>query len=157
MKRSILSLAILLAPAAHALDAACETYLAAAEKSAKQPARHAVTDGGGLRSEAIVVDGRFYVQMGGKWRQMNIDFAAAELKIVSDVRAGKIAIGDCKMLGGESIEGVPMSVVSYTMTVPGLPAAAAKAYIGKDGLVHAQLGADSKIRYRYTGVKAPAL
>lgn len=157
MKPIFLSIAILLAPAAHALDAACETYLAAAEKSAKQPARHAVTDGGGMRSEAIVLDGQFYVQMDGKWRHMKIDFTAAELKLVNEVRAGKIAIGDCKVLGSESIEGVPMSVVSYTMSIPGLPAAAAKAYIGKDGLIHAQVAADSKIRYRYTGVKAPSL
>ncbi|MBL8269669.1 hypothetical protein [Steroidobacter sp.] len=157
MKPMILSIALLLAPAAHALDATCELYLAAAEKSAKQPARHAVTDGGGMRSEAVVLDGKFYVQAGGKWRLMKVDFTAIELKLVNDVRAGKIPISDCKVLGSESIEGAPMSVVSYTMKMQGLPAASAKAYIGKDGLVYAQSSEDSKIRYRYTGVQAPAL
>ena len=43
---------------AHALDPVCETYLRAAEKSAQQPARHTITETGGMRLEIIVVGGK---------------------------------------------------------------------------------------------------
>jgi len=143
---------------AHALDAACEPFIAAAEKGLQQPARHSVSElTSGMRMEVIVTGGKFYTMTGGKWRLMKMDLMAAERELNADVRSGKIQLTGCKKLGKESVEGVETAVLAYTLTMPGAKAVSAKAYIGKDGLVYAQTSPDMKVRYRYTGVTAPKL
>ena len=50
-----------------------------------------------------------------------------------------------------------ITIVGYTMTMPGPDAVNNKVYIGKDGLLYAQSGPNTKVRYRYQGVAAPKL
>jgi hypothetical protein len=143
---------------AHALEPACEVYVRAAEKAASQPARHSVTETGGIKMEIIVVGGRAYSRVGGKWSALKVDVFAAERKLTAAIRAGTYPMSGCRRLGSETVEGVPTTVYAYTLKIPGMPSAGeAKAYIGSDGLVHAQSTADAKVRHRYRGVAAPAL
>lgn len=154
---------------AHALDAACETYLKAAEKTAAQPKRHSVTESAGSRIEAIVIDGTAYLNDGTKWVNFGPKFGAMEREINQQVRSGKIKLYDCRKLGRETVDGIATTVFSYRMDMPGMKemmeavgaSAGAdepfKSYIGDDGLVYAQSGQDTKVRYRYTGITAPKL
>lgn len=141
---------------AHALDAACEPYLKAAEKGTHQPARHSIAEyQGGMRLEAIVAGDVLYTNMDGKWRKAKAGFWADERAVNADVRKGTIKLGDCKNLGQETIDGIDTTVISYTITMAGAPPATGKAYIGKDGLVYALSSPQQKVRYRYSGVTAP--
>ena len=140
----------------HALDKACEPFIAAAEKAADQPARHTVSEStDGPRMEAISVDGKFYANIGGKWREMKADLSAAERKINADVRSGKIKVTDCKNLGSETVDGTPTSVTGYTIVMGDMAPAPSKIYVGKDGLPYAIASEGQRVRYRYTGVTAP--
>lgn len=144
---------------AHALDAACETYLRAAEKSAAQTARHSIVETGGMRMELIHVGGQTYTKMSGeKWRRMkNNSTLAAEQKLVAAIRSGQYPISGCRKLGSQVIEGTPTTIYAYTVKITGMPSGEAKAFIGADGLVHGQSADDTKVRHRYRGVSAPAL
>lgn len=156
MKSLVLSALLLAANAAHALDPVCEIFIDAADKTAAQPARHTVTEGDGLRMEAITIGGKSWTRIDGSpWKDMKTDLLAAEKKINADVRSGKIALSKCKELGSEKIDGVSMRVVAYTMSMFGMPPGESKAYIGKDGLVYGLSADDTRVRYRYTGVTAP--
>lgn len=158
MNRLIPLLLLAASPAALAFDKSCETFVAAAEKSAQQRARHAVSDlGEGLRSEMITVDGKSYLKADRGWQAMPVDLLATERKLNAEMRSGKVPVTDCKTLGQETVDGIATTVVAYTVVMPGAPAATAKAYIGKDGLIHALSGDGVKNRYRYTGVSAPSL
>ncbi len=142
----------------HALDKACEPFIAAAEKAAQQPARHTVSESeGGPRMEIISVDGKVFSNLTGKWQEMKIDLSAAERKVNADVRSGKIKVTDCKDLGKETVDGIPTSVLGYTVTMEGVDPAPSKIYIGKDGLAYAISAPGQRVRYRYTGVSAPKL
>lgn len=153
----LLILALSAASPARALDATCETFLAAAEKGVEQPSRQSVSEMDGMRLESIIVDGKSYSAIGGKWRPMGIDLKAAERKVNAEIRSGAIKLDACKRLPGESIDGTAMTVIEYRITMPGAPPASARAYIGKDGLVHALNADGMKVRYRYSGVAAPKL
>jgi hypothetical protein len=147
------------ASAAHALDPACETYVRAAEKSAQQPARHTITETGGMRLEVIVIDGKTYSGMDGKWRRLSNGSSnqfAAEQKLIASIRSGEYPMNGCRKLGAQSVDGIETTVYAYTLKLPGLPSGEAKAFIGSDGLVHAQSTSDAKVRHRYRGVSAPA-
>lgn len=154
---SLLLLTSLSAPAT-AMDAACEPFIAAAEKSTQQPQRHSVSVlDGDQRIEAIVIDGRAYSAMNGQWRALKLDLLAAERELNAEIRSGRIGLGPCKSLGKETVDGVATSVLLYTLTMPGAPPATGKAYIGADGLVYALSADGQKVRYRYSGVSAPKL
>ena len=142
----------------HALDKACEPFIAAAEKGTQQPARHTVSESeGGPRMEMISVDGKYFANLGGKWQEIKVDLLAAERKINAEVRSGKIKVTDCKDLGQETVDGIPTSVFGYTVTMPGVDPAPSKIYIGKDGLAYAISAPGQRVRYRYTGISAPKL
>ncbi|MCX7072389.1 MAG: hypothetical protein NTW01_15530 [Gammaproteobacteria bacterium] len=154
----LLILALSAAAPARALDAACETFLRAAEKGVEQPSRHSVSEmKGGLRFESITVDGKSYSATGGKWAAMASDLKAAERKINAEIRQGGIKLDQCQVLGSETVDGIATTAIRYRMTMPGAPAAIATAYIGKDGLVYAQSSDDVRVRYRYRDVSAPKL
>jgi hypothetical protein len=144
---------------AFAVDAACETYLRAAEKSSAQTARHSITETGGTRIEMINVGGQTYTKISGeKWMRMRNNSAlTAERKFVAEIRSGKYPITNCRKLGSEKVDGIPTTVYAYTLKISGMPGGEAKAYIGADGLVHAQSATDAKVRHRYRGVTAPTL
>lgn len=146
---------------AQALDAACEPYVKAAEKSAAALERHTVTQiDAETRIEAIKFNGAAYMKMGQAWMKAPPNVIAAENKLTAELRSGKIKLSDCKKLGRETVEGIATTVYSYQMEIPGMPkpsGEAAKAFIGDDGLVHAQSADGAKVRFRYTGVTAPKL
>ncbi len=151
---------IFAANSAHALDPACEVYLSAAEKSTQQSARHTITETGGMRMELIIVGGKTYTKMDSKWSRLNNTNSnqfAAEQKVIASIRAGKYPISGCRKLSAQSVDGIPTTVYAYTLKIPGMPGGEAKAFIGSDGLVHAQSTSDAKVRHRYRGVTAPAL
>lgn len=154
------ALAVFLAPTAHALDPVCDVYLRAAEKSARQPARHSTTDTDGLRMEVIVVGGRSYSRVGGRWSMVNTDLLAAERALTSAIRAGRYPLTDCRKIGPSKIDGMPTTVYAYTLNVGanrGVATGETKAHIGADGLVYAQSTSDAEVHYRYRGVAAPEL
>jgi hypothetical protein len=156
MKVLVLSASLLVTNAAQALDPVCEVFIDAADKTAAQPARHSVTESDGLRMEAITVGGKSYTRIDGSpWKDMKTDLLAAEKKLNAEVRSGKTALSNCKELAAEKIDGVSMRVVSYTMSMFGMPPGESKAYIGKDGLIYGLSADDTRVRYRYTGVTAP--
>ena len=156
MKYLVLAGSLLVANAAQALDPVCEIFIDAADKTAAQPARHTVTEGDGLRMEAITLGGKSYTRIDGSpWKDMKMDLLTAEKKINADVRSGKIALSKCKELPAEKIDGAPMRVVAYTLSMFGMPPGESKAYIGKDGLIYGLSADDTRVRYRYTGVTAP--
>ena len=150
-------MALVVTASAAALEPACETYLAAVEKSARQPARQSVTEAGGTRMQAIIVDGVLYSDVGGKWRRHNDDFGKAEKALSTDIRSGRIRLDHCRRLGDETIDGAAMTVIEYALTMPGAEAARSKAYIGSDGLLYAQTADDARVRFRYRDVVAPRL
>lgn len=162
MKLIVLSLSaclIFAANSAHALDPLCETYLRATEESAQQPARHTITETGGMRLDIIVAGGKTYTKMDGKWRRHgNTDNSqAAAKKLNAAIRSGKYPMSGCRKLGPQSVDGIPTIDYGYTLKIPGMPGGEAKAFVGSDGLVHAQSTPDAKVRIRYRGVTAPAL
>lgn len=160
MKRSLLllPLSLLLAASAnvHALEPTCETYLRAAEKSAAKPARHSITETGGMRMEVIVVDGRSYTRVGGPWKAQKLDLLAAERKLTAQIRAGKYPLTSCRKVGSEIVDGIPTTVYAYTLKISGLSSGETRASIGADGLVYAQRTHDAQTRHRYHGVVAPS-
>lgn len=149
-------LACLLPVHAHAVEPACNRYIDAAEKSASQPARQTVTESGGTRMEAIAIGGKAWSRIdAGAWTPLPPRMRAVELRMVGDLRSGRLPIGACKVVGADTLDGKPMTVVAYTLTVGG-SATPTRAWIGRDGLVHALSADGVKSRFRYTGVSAPA-
>lgn len=153
--------ALLLLPAAlpaAALEQHCETYLRAVEKTAAQPARHSVSDlGDGMRSEAVIKDGQMHLRVNGRWRKGPTDFAKLEAQLHADLRSGKIKLFACRKLGRETVGGVSTTVYSYQLHLPGVPVAegAAKAYIGDDGLIHAQAADGVMVQNQFSKVTQP--
>lgn len=163
MKPTLVVAALTLAtslPAA-ALDAACEPYVKAAEKSAAAPRRHTVTElDAETRVEAIKIDGVAYMKMDENWMKAPPAVISAEQKLTAELRGGQIKLWDCKKLGRETVEGIATTVYSYRMEMPGMPKLAGeppRVFVGDDGLIHAQSADGAKVRYRYTGVTAPKL
>lgn len=157
---SLTACLIFAANAAHALDPACEAYVRAAEKSAQQPARHTITETGDMRFELIIVGGKTYTKMDNKWSRFNNTNSnqfAAEQKVIASIRSGKYPISGCRKLGAQIVDGIPTTVYAYTLKIPDMPSGETKAFIGGDGLVHAQSTSDAKVRHRYRGVIAPVL
>ena len=159
--KSLALLALIASVPAHALDAACEPYVKASEKTSAQPARHQVMSLGadGLRSESIIKDGQMFMQINGKWVKGPPDFFKMEQEQFADLKSGKIKLSDCKKLGRETVDGIATSVYSVHVEVTKMPVpgATAKFYIGDDGLIHAIAGEGYKTRVRYTNVVAPKL
>lgn len=142
------------------LDAACKPIISSSEARAAKAMWESVTvvSPNDFKMEAMKVGGQHYTRMTGSknWKKSAIDLSDAERKVVADVKSGKIKISKCKSEASETVDGVAMQVVSYTVEMTGAPAASAKLYIGKsDGLPYAQTGENMKTRFRYTGIVAP--
>ena len=151
-------LSVYCSASAAALDPSCAMVIDATEKSARQPARHSITEIAGERLEAIIVDGVMYNKMGGNWRKLKSDFGVAERKLVEEMRSGVIVLNDCANLGTESFEGRPTTVVQYRLLAPGAAGFGdelTKLYIGADGLIYGLKTDDSTLRQSYTNVSAP--
>ncbi|MGH8050462.1 MAG: hypothetical protein ACRERV_09805 [Methylococcales bacterium] len=148
---------------AHALEPTCETYVRAAEKTARQAARHTILETSGMHIETILVGGKIYTKLDGKWSvskhaQVTSLALAAELSVLADIRSGKTPISACRKVGAQNVEGTPTTVYTYTLKIPGMaPDGGAKVYVGADGLIHAHTSATAKVRYLYRGITAPAL
>ena len=158
MRLTLLALSLLTTAPAFALDAACETYLAAAEKSARQPARHSITVlDNGSKFEAIIIGGQFYANMDGKWRQMPGAPLKGELQMIEGIRSGTYPMTGCRQSGTETFDGVSTKVITYTLKISGGTAEETRTFIGSDGLVRGQTSGNTKVTHRYSGVKAPAI
>jgi hypothetical protein len=140
------------------LDATCEIYLAAAEKSASQPSRHSITEpGDGSSLEMVMINGQHWSRVDGQWERFpGGSLLNAERSMVAAIRSGRYPISSCRKLGNERFEGVATTVIAYTLKMPGSPGAETRAYIGNDGLVYGQVSGPSRVRHRYANVKPPA-
>jgi hypothetical protein len=142
------------------LDSACMPVINSSEARAAQATWESVTvvSPNDFKMEAMKVGGQHYTRMTGSknWKKAAMDLSEPERKVVAEIKSGKIKISKCKAEASETVDGVAMQVVSYTIEMAGVPAASAKLYIGKsDGLPYAQTGKDVKTRFRYTGITAP--
>lgn len=143
------------------LDPACMPIINASEARAASPAWESVSVINmpkEFKMEAMKVGGQHYTRMTGakSWTKAAVDLSNAERKMIADIKSGKVKVSQCKAEPSETVDGVAMQVVSYTIEMTGAPAASAKLYIGKsDGLPYAQTGAKVKTRFRYTGITAP--
>jgi hypothetical protein len=158
--RSLIPLLLAAAsPSAFALDAACESVLKASEARMKQPAWHSVIEfGDGMRMEAIKSNGQFFQQIEGKWTKFAVNLDAAETKLLAQIRSGEVKLTDCKVLGTEVLEGMPVTAVSSRTEIEGAPPGSATLYVGQqDGLPYRQTAKDATVTYRYKNVVAPKL
>ena len=154
--RASAMLACAVPPVASAVDPACSRYIDAAEKSASQPARQTVTESDGTRLEAIAIGNRAWSRIdAGAWTPLPPRMRAVELRMIGELRSGRLPIAGCKVVGAETLDGAPMTVVAHTITVAG-SATPTRTWIGRDGLVHAQSADGAKVRFRYTGFDAPS-
>ncbi len=159
--RSLIAILFVLiaAPSVFALDAACEAVVKASEARIRQAAWHSITEmGSGMRMEVVKADGKFYRQVGGKWTKFPVNIDDAERKLLAQIRSGEIKLTQCRVVGSDVVDGVPVTVVSSRTELPGAAPGDAKLFIGKrDGLPYRQTGEAFKVVYRYTGVVAPKL
>ncbi|HRJ53758.1 MAG TPA: hypothetical protein PLE99_13405 [Candidatus Thiothrix moscowensis] len=141
---------------AFALDAACEPIVKASETKIAQPAWHSVTEGDGIKLEAMKVDGQFFMAMDGKWQKAPMDMDTTEKITIGMMKDGTIQLSNCKEDGTETVDGVEMTVLSYHSDMKDIGSGTAKLYIGKaDGLPYKLLSdsADEQhtqtIRYQH--------
>lgn len=146
-------------PSVLALDAACEPVVQASEARMKQPAWHSIMKfGNGERLEAIKASGQFFHQVDGKWTKFPVNLDVAEGKILAQIRSGEVKLTDCKAVGNDMVEGVPVTLVSSRTEMAGVPPGGATLYIGKqDGLPYRQVGDSVTVEYRYKDVVVPKL
>jgi hypothetical protein len=159
IRSSIPLLLALVSPSVFALDAACEAVLKASEARIKQPAWHSIADfAGGMRMEVIKTNGQYFRQFDGKWGKFPINLDDAETKLLAQIRSGEIKLTQCEVLGSDTVEGTPVTVVSSRTEMQGAPPAGAKLYIGQlDGLPYRQTSENLTVAYRYKDVVAPKL
>jgi hypothetical protein len=161
MKTTTTLLLISLAASVDALafSADCETFLAAAEKSAAQPARHSIAElGAGLLAESITIDGTSYIKADRGWNRIGIDMLAKERELNAQMRSGELVLEACEVLGPQTVDGVVSTAIRYRVAIPGADPATATVHVRGDGLVHAvSTGDGTWVRYRYEDVVAPAL
>jgi hypothetical protein len=139
-------------------DAACEPIIKASETKIAQPAWHSVTEGDGVRLEAIKVDGQFFMSEDGKWQKAPMDMDAAEKIVIGMMRDGSVRLSNCKEDGTETVEGVEMTVLSYHSEMEGMGSSTNKLYIGKaDGLPYKTEADGTTNTVRYQDVTAPKL
>lgn len=154
-----ITLLTLLSPA-FALDTACGPLVKSSEAKLAQPAWHAVVESAGLKLESIKIDGQFFMADEGKWTKAPMSLDAAEKIAIKQIQDGVIKVTDCQDAGTETVDGMEMTILSYTTEVPGsgFPAANTRLYIGKaDGLPYQSSSEDTTATYRYTNVVAPKL
>lgn len=146
-------------PSVLALDAACEPVLKASEARMKQLAWHSIMKfGNGERLEAIKASGQFFHQVDGKWTKFPVNLDVAEGKVLAQIRSGEVKLTDCKAVGNDIVEGVPVTLVSSRTEMAGVPPGGATLYIGKqDGLPYRQVGDSVTVEYRYKDVVVPKL
>ena len=144
-----------------ALDAACDPIIKAAEQKMQQPAWYTVSEFKSGKLEAMKVDGHYFAHIGdGKWQPgPNLDQAA---KVMLDMmRNGTATVTDCKNAGSETLDGNVTTIITYTATLPGLPAPTqVKLNIGQaDGLPYRESSqkGQTTIITRYKDIIAPKL
>ena len=155
---SLFLFALVATPSVFALDATCEMVLKASEARIDQPAWHSITETGGMRMEAIKANGQFYRRTSEKWTKFPVNIDDTERKLLTQIRSGELKMTQCKVVGSDSVDGIPVTVVSSRTELKGAPPGDAKLYIGKlDGLPYRQTGEKFTVVYRYKGVVAPKL
>jgi hypothetical protein len=106
----------------------------------------------------VTVDGKHFSRIDGKWTRFpGGSLLAGERSLIAAIRAGRYPMTGCRNLGSERFEGVTTTVIAYILKIPASEGDETRAYIGADGLVHGQVSGKTRVRHRYTDVKAPAL
>jgi hypothetical protein len=114
--------------------------------------------GDGMRMEAIKANGQFFQQIEGKWTKFAVNLDVAETRLLAQIRSGEVKLTDCKVLGTEVLEGMPVTVVSSRTEIEGTPPGSATLYVGQqDGLPYRQTAEDVTVTYRYKDIVAPNL
>lgn len=145
-------------PHSFALDAACAPILAAGEARTKLAAWHSIANLSNMQMESMKINGQFFQKLHGKWMKSRINFDENEKTMIQQVTNGTIKLTECKSLGADVVDGIPVNVVSSKIEMPGAPASTSKLYIGKqDGLPYKQIGDTVNVVYKYKGFSAPQL
>jgi hypothetical protein len=160
--RTSVPMAILLALASTsglALESECEAILKASEARMKQASWHSITElEGGMKMEVIKSDGTFYRNVGDQWVVFPVNIDDAERELMAQIRSGEIKLTECKTIGSDVVDGVPVTIVSTRTEMPGAPAGTGQLSIGKaDGLPYRQTADHLTVVYKYKGVTAPKL
>lgn len=147
---------------AFALDSACDPLVKASEAKLAQEAWHSITESKDVKVQAIKLKGEYFVEFDGKWQKAPMDMDQAEKAAIELIKSDTIKVTECKEEGSETLEGVEMSVFSYSSEMPGsgLPKTTSKLYIGKaDGLPYKTLldeeGGVNTIKYK--DISAPKI
>ena len=158
LKKSYQAILLLLVTAnAAALDSACNPIVTASEIRMKLSSWHAIAlINDSMRMESMKVNGGFYKQVTGKWEKSPISFDTAEREMLAQMKSGEVKISHCKVVGSETVDGVPVMILAYRVEMKGAPAADAKLYIGKsDGLPYKQIGQGLNVSYKYKNISPP--
>jgi hypothetical protein len=157
MRLAIGVIAFASAGAAHAAADACKQVEAATIATLNAPAGVrqyiASREQGPERLVSVITGDTVYVALApGRWsRQPRAAQRDAAIKA-----QGMKKLTDCRAAGQETVAGEPATIVEYKVEFEGLPAMAARAWIGKDGLLRKQSTAGrGYVRYEYTDVRAP--
>ncbi len=144
---------------AFALDPTCEKVLKAAETRINQPTWQSITElGDKMRMEVVKANGQFYRRAGEKWSKLPANIDDTERKLIAQIRNGEWKMTNCKVVGNDTVNGIPVTVISSRTELKNAPPGDMKLYIGKsDGLPYRQVGSNLKVEYRYKGFVAPKL
>ena len=150
--------AFLYVPAVFAADAACEPVLKASEARISQPAWHSISKVGAMSVEMIKADNQFFRKVGDKWTKFPVNIDDTERKFIAQMRSGEGKLTECKVVGSDIVDGVPVTIISSRTELKGAPPAESKLAIGKlDGLPYRLTGNNVTAVYSYKGVVAPPL
>lgn len=141
-----------------AFDSACEPILAAGEARSRTPAWHSLTVINDSMKIEYMKSGTAYFMRsdGGSWKKAPSNIEQAERNFAGQVRSDKIKMTDCKNEGSQTVAGVDVEVISYTVEMAGVPPSSAKLSIGKlDRLPYALSSKTTNVVYRYRDIETP--
>jgi len=103
------------------------------------------------RLMSVAAGDTVYIAMApGQW--MTLPRSEVQAEGVSAAKAYR----DCHAVGQEEVDGHAATVYAYTAAFDGAPAASARAWIGRDGLIYRQaLPRGGVMRYEFKDVKPP--
>lgn len=150
----------------HAADAACAPVAQAILARSQAPMEETTTviPSFKVSINMIRVQGKSYTRTGsdtqpGKWMTAFEDLASAERTMAEQMKSGEIRLSGCKAEGDAVVDGVPVKVISFSITSPGSSKPGSGVIkIGKaDGLPYVFTAMGNDTQSRYKDVKAPKI